>query len=251
MNHLSLFRPGVRESLDLKHLGLRQNGTDLLPENRDRIALFAAQAVQGLDLRDPPGLVQDSLRTLEDILIFVLCAVICGAETWVDIADFAKAKEAWLRTFLGLPERCWTTRQIDWLRERHNGPGLKSIAVVEVQSDQRQMEVIDGPPRQPLDVPAQFVVEVPDPSTAEHAGRWEVYPTGIGESVSGQDALESRECIRLCRCEFEDIHWLRGPVAESVRIPFGSIAAENGRRRQCGKRLAQRLNGQVSVIQGQ
>jgi hypothetical protein len=28
---------------------------------------------------------------------------ICGAETWVDIADFGRAKETWLRTFLELP----------------------------------------------------------------------------------------------------------------------------------------------------
>lgn len=43
------------------------------------------------------------LHKLEDILVIVLCAVLCGAETWVDIVDFAKAKEPWLRTFLELP----------------------------------------------------------------------------------------------------------------------------------------------------
>ena len=50
-----------------------------------------------------PRVDRTKLHKLEDILVTVICAVICGAETWVDIADFAKAKEAWLRTFLELP----------------------------------------------------------------------------------------------------------------------------------------------------
>jgi predicted transposase YbfD/YdcC len=50
-----------------------------------------------------PRVERTKLHTLEDILIMVTCGVLCGAETWVDIADFAKAKEAWLRTFLALP----------------------------------------------------------------------------------------------------------------------------------------------------
>ena len=43
------------------------------------------------------------LHKLEDILTIAICAVICGAQTWVDIARFGKAKEVWLRTFLELP----------------------------------------------------------------------------------------------------------------------------------------------------
>ncbi len=50
-----------------------------------------------------PRVDRTKLHKLEDILTIVLCAVICGAETWVDIVDFARAKEAWLRTFLELP----------------------------------------------------------------------------------------------------------------------------------------------------
>jgi hypothetical protein len=50
-----------------------------------------------------PRVDRTKLHKLEDILVIVLCAVLCGAETWVDIVDFAKAKEAWLRTFLELP----------------------------------------------------------------------------------------------------------------------------------------------------
>jgi len=50
-----------------------------------------------------PRVERTKLHKLEDILTIALCAVLCGAESWVDIADFGRAKEAWLRTFLDLP----------------------------------------------------------------------------------------------------------------------------------------------------
>jgi len=40
---------------------------------------------------------------LLDIVTIALCAVICGAESWVEVETFGRAKEAWLRTFLALP----------------------------------------------------------------------------------------------------------------------------------------------------
>jgi predicted transposase YbfD/YdcC len=40
---------------------------------------------------------------LIDILLITICAIICGAESWVDIENYGLAKEAWLRTFLELP----------------------------------------------------------------------------------------------------------------------------------------------------
>ena len=40
---------------------------------------------------------------LLDIITIALCAVICGAESWVEIETFGRAKAAWLRTFLALP----------------------------------------------------------------------------------------------------------------------------------------------------
>lgn len=40
---------------------------------------------------------------LLDIIGLAICAVICGADTWVDIEGYGKAKEAWLREFLALP----------------------------------------------------------------------------------------------------------------------------------------------------
>lgn len=40
---------------------------------------------------------------LPDILALTTCAVICGAETWENIEAYKRSKQAWLRTFLSLP----------------------------------------------------------------------------------------------------------------------------------------------------
>jgi predicted transposase YbfD/YdcC len=40
---------------------------------------------------------------LLDILTIALCAVICGADDWVEVETFGQAKVDWLRTFLELP----------------------------------------------------------------------------------------------------------------------------------------------------
>ena len=40
---------------------------------------------------------------LLDILVIAVCAVICGADTWVEIEEFGNAKLAWFRSFLALP----------------------------------------------------------------------------------------------------------------------------------------------------
>ena len=40
---------------------------------------------------------------LLDLLVIAVCAVVAGAETWVDIAHYGRMKHAWLTTFLDLP----------------------------------------------------------------------------------------------------------------------------------------------------
>ena len=37
---------------------------------------------------------------LIDIITIAICAVICGADSWVEVAEFGQAKEPWLRKFL-------------------------------------------------------------------------------------------------------------------------------------------------------
>jgi predicted transposase YbfD/YdcC len=46
---------------------------------------------------------RSQLHPLTSVLVLSLCAVICGANSFVGIACFGKAREAWLRTFLDLP----------------------------------------------------------------------------------------------------------------------------------------------------
>lgn len=54
------------------------------------------------DLEDP-RIDRNKRHMLIDIVMIAICGVICGAETWVDIADFGRIKEPWFRTFLDLP----------------------------------------------------------------------------------------------------------------------------------------------------
>jgi len=43
------------------------------------------------------------LHPLDTILVIAICAMICGADNWVGIEAWAKAKQEWLETFLDLP----------------------------------------------------------------------------------------------------------------------------------------------------
>ena len=50
-----------------------------------------------------PRLDRTKLHQLADILVIAVCATICAAETWEEIAEFGRAKESWFRKFLALP----------------------------------------------------------------------------------------------------------------------------------------------------
>jgi predicted transposase YbfD/YdcC len=43
------------------------------------------------------------LHYLCDMIAIALCAVICGAESWEDVAEYGRQKKPWLKTFLRLP----------------------------------------------------------------------------------------------------------------------------------------------------
>jgi predicted transposase YbfD/YdcC len=53
-------------------------------------------------LKDP-RIERTRLDDLMDIIVIAICAVICGAEGWEDIAKYGHAKRDWLVTFLSLP----------------------------------------------------------------------------------------------------------------------------------------------------
>ena len=97
------------------------------------------------DLEDP-RIDRTRRHNLMDILVIALCAVICGAEGWVDIANYGAAKHDWLKTFLELPNGIPshdTFRRVFCLLDPHTflscfqrwidalseGLGLKRIAI--------------------------------------------------------------------------------------------------------------------------
>jgi len=50
-----------------------------------------------------PRVERTKLHKLEDILTIAICATICGAEGWTEMAFFGECKQHWLKTFLELP----------------------------------------------------------------------------------------------------------------------------------------------------
>lgn len=97
------------------------------------------------DLPDP-RLDRNQLHTLSDILTIALCAVISGAEGWEQIAEYGRAKAAFFRRFLALPNgipshdtfyRVFTRLDPDrfaagfgkWMAAACQGTGLIPIAI--------------------------------------------------------------------------------------------------------------------------
>jgi hypothetical protein len=52
---------------------------------------------------EDPRVERTQLHPFVSVLTIALCAVIGGAESWDDIAEFGETKQAWLSTFLELP----------------------------------------------------------------------------------------------------------------------------------------------------
>lgn len=52
---------------------------------------------------DDPRVDRTKAHLLTDIVVIAICAVICGAESWVDIENFGRAKRKWFKRFLALP----------------------------------------------------------------------------------------------------------------------------------------------------
>lgn len=50
-----------------------------------------------------PRIERTKNHALLDIMIIAICAVVYGADGWVDVEEFGKTKRAWLERFLELP----------------------------------------------------------------------------------------------------------------------------------------------------
>jgi predicted transposase YbfD/YdcC len=56
------------------------------------------------DMPDPRcGSNNNTLHRLTDMIVIAICAVICGADGWVQVMQFGQAKQKWFGTFLELP----------------------------------------------------------------------------------------------------------------------------------------------------
>ncbi len=59
--------------------------------------------IEHLSILTDPRVNRTRDHELIDILVLAICALLCRAETFSDLEDFGKAKEAWFKTFLSLP----------------------------------------------------------------------------------------------------------------------------------------------------
>jgi predicted transposase YbfD/YdcC len=87
-----------------------KKGTAVLPET-SILAYFAEL--------DDPRIEKNQKHPLINLISIAILAVICGADTWVDIERYGKAKQAWLGTFLdlsnGIPSHDTFGRVFRWL----------------------------------------------------------------------------------------------------------------------------------------
>ncbi len=62
-----------------------------------------AAIVQHFSAMTDPRIERCKRHKLLDIIVIAICAVVCGADNWVDVALFGRCKENWFRKFLELP----------------------------------------------------------------------------------------------------------------------------------------------------
>jgi predicted transposase YbfD/YdcC len=95
---------------------------------------------------DDPRIDRTRQHNLLDIVAIAICAVICGADSWVEVETYGKAKHDWLKRFLQLPngipahdtfgrvfaainpeqfQACFT----NWMAELGERLGLRQIAI--------------------------------------------------------------------------------------------------------------------------
>jgi hypothetical protein len=85
---------------------------------------------------------------LIDIISIAICAVICGADSWVEIEAFGQAKEQWLRQFLilpnGIPSHDTFGRVFAWLDPQEFQNGFLSWIEAIRELTAGQVVAIDG-----------------------------------------------------------------------------------------------------------
>ena len=77
------------------HFGLALKSSAEVPSKPTIISCFSS-------LSDP-RIEKKTRHLLEDIIVITICAAIGGADDWVAVENYGKAKYDWLKTFLKLP----------------------------------------------------------------------------------------------------------------------------------------------------
>lgn len=85
------------------------------------------------DLTDPRR-DQGKRHQLLDIITIAICAVICGADNWVEIERYGHAKYEWLKTFLALPHGIPAHDTFSDVFERLDADDFRTRFVAWVQS---------------------------------------------------------------------------------------------------------------------
>ena len=68
------------------------------------MAISAENEVLGIFSRVPdPRIESKKTHLVVDLIVITICAVMCGADDWVAVVDYARQKEDWLKIFLKLP----------------------------------------------------------------------------------------------------------------------------------------------------
>ena len=62
----------------------------------------ATSLVEHFGELEDPRVERTKLHQLSDIIVIAVCAVICGADNWVEIEEFGRSKQEWLAQMLGL-----------------------------------------------------------------------------------------------------------------------------------------------------
>ena len=83
---------------------------------------IALAIVERFGMLEDPRTGHARRHELLDIIVITLCAVICGADNWVEIEEFGKAKEDWFRRFLRFAQRDTLPRHL-WQGVQSAGPG--------------------------------------------------------------------------------------------------------------------------------
>jgi predicted transposase YbfD/YdcC len=76
-----------------------------MARDRDSTSLPAdpASILEHFALLSDPRRDHGQIHRLDEIVFMAICGVLCGADSWQEIADYSESKSDWLSTFLALP----------------------------------------------------------------------------------------------------------------------------------------------------